>query len=92
MTTATIQLPPKLLPLFGPPRGAFQYRAMHGGRGSSKSYSAALMAAVWGFAEPLRILAVREFQASIKESFHAELKAAIGQYPWLSAHYDVGVD
>lgn len=92
MTTATIQLPPKLVPLFAPPRGAFQYRGMHGGRGSSKSYSAALMAAVWGFAEPLRILAVREFQASIKESFHAELKAAIGQYPWLSAHYDVGVD
>jgi phage terminase large subunit len=50
------------------------------------------MAAVWGYAEPLRILAVREFQASIKESFHAELKAAIGQYPWLESHYDVGID
>lgn len=50
------------------------------------------MAAVWGYAEPLRILCTREFQASIKESFHAELKAAINLHPWLIAHYDVGVD
>ncbi|GGB14980.1 terminase [Sphingomonas metalli] len=50
------------------------------------------MAAVWGYAEPLRILCTREFQASISESFHAELKAAIASEPWLEAHYDVGVD
>ncbi len=50
------------------------------------------MAAVWGYAEPLRVLATREFQASIKESFHAELKAAIASEPWLEDHYDVGVD
>jgi phage terminase large subunit len=40
----------------------------------------------------LRILCIREFQASIKESFHAELKAAIEATPFLNAHYDVGVD
>lgn len=50
------------------------------------------MAAIWGYAESLRILCTREFQASIKESFHAELKAAIASVPWLEAHYDVGVD
>lgn len=50
------------------------------------------MAAIWGYAEPLRILCTREFQASISESFHAELKAAIASEPWLEAHYDVGVD
>jgi len=50
------------------------------------------MAAIWGYAEPLRILATREFQASIKESFHAELKAAIASETWLADHYDVGVD
>lgn len=50
------------------------------------------MAAIFGYAEPLRILCAREFQASIKESFHAELKAAIATEPWLEAHYDVGVD
>lgn len=65
---------------------------MFGGRGSGKSYSAALMAAVWGYVEPMRILATREFQSSIRESFHAELKAAIESRPWLAAHYDVGVD
>jgi phage terminase large subunit len=59
---------------------------------SGKSFNAALMAALWGYAEPLRILCIREFQASIQESFYAELKAAIEAYPWLEAHYDVGVD
>lgn len=92
MTQATIKLPQKLARLFKKPRGSVQYRAMHGGRGSGKSYSAALMCAVWGYAEPLRILCTREFQASIKESYHAELKAAIAAHPWLEAHYDVGVD
>ena len=92
MTTATIKLPRKLKAILAPPRGSVQYRAMYGGRGSAKSYSAALMAAVWGYAEPLRILCTRELQVSIKESFHAELKAAIAAVPWLEAHYDVGVD
>lgn len=92
MQTATIDLPRKLANIFLPPRGSAQYRAMHGGRGSGKSYSAALMAAIWGYAEPLRILCTRELQASIKESFHAELKSAIASHPWLEAHYDVGVD
>lgn len=50
------------------------------------------MAAVWGYAEPLRILCAREFQVSIAESFHAELKAAIASQPWLEAAYDVGKD
>ena len=90
--TARIKLPPKLVPVFTPDRGAVQYRCAHGGRGSAKSFSFALMAATWGYAEPLRILCTREFQASIKESFHAELKAAIALQPWLAQHYDVGVD
>lgn len=92
MTTATIKLPNKLVPILGKPLGSVQYRAMYGGRGSAKSYSAALMAAVRGYAEPLRILCAREFQVSIAESFHAELKAAIESQPWLSAHYDIGRD
>lgn len=92
MAEARIKLPPKLVPIFAPPRGSVQYRAMHGGRGSAKSYTAAKMAAIRGYAEPLRILCTREFQASIKESFHAELKAAIEAEPWLATHYDVGVD
>lgn len=50
------------------------------------------MAAVWGYAERLRILCTREFQVSIPESFHAELRNAIERYPWLSAHYTIGRD
>ncbi|MFD0848194.1 PBSX family phage terminase large subunit [Sphingosinicella xenopeptidilytica] len=92
MTEARIELPPKLVPLFTPPRGAVQYRNAYGGRGSGKSFNFAKMAATWGYVEPLRILCTREFQVSISESFHAELKAAIASEPWLEAHYDVGVD
>jgi phage terminase large subunit len=92
MTEATIRLPPKLVPVFAPERGAVQYRVGHGGRGSGKSFSFAKMAAVLGYAEPLRILCTRDLQISIKESFHAELKAAIESEPWLVAHYTVGVD
>lgn len=92
MTRATIDLPAKLVPIFSPQRGQVKYRAAHGGRGSGKSFSFALMAAIWGYAEPLRILCTREFQASIKESFHAELKSAIDAHHWLAAHYDVGID
>lgn len=87
-----IDLPPKLVDVFMPPRGAVQYRGAWGGRGSGKSFNFAKMAAVFGYAEPLRVLCTRELQVSIKESFHAELKAAISSEPWLEAHYDVGVD
>lgn len=92
MTRATIKIPPKLIPVFEPARGDVRYRGAYGGRGSAKSYTFALMAAVWGYAEPLRILCTREFQASIKESFHAELKRVIESEPWLAANYDLGVD
>jgi len=50
------------------------------------------MAAVWGYMEPLRILCVREFQTTIPESFHAEVKSAIAAHGWLEAAYDVGRD
>lgn len=50
------------------------------------------MAAIFGYAEPLRVLCTREYQVSIKESFHAELKAAIASEPWLESFYDIGVD
>lgn len=90
MATAQIGLPPKLVPVFTPPRGAVRYRAAYGGRGSGKSYSFALMAAVWGYAEPLRILCTREFQASIKESMFAELRGAIEAHEFLRSHYEIG--
>jgi len=48
------------------------------------------MAAVWGYAEPLRILATRELQVSIRESMYAEIRNAIQSRPWLNAHYEIG--
>lgn len=92
MTEAVVQLPPKLVPVFAPDRGELRYRGAYGGRGSAKSFSFAKMAAIWGYAEPLRILCTRDIQDSIKESFHAELKNAIASEPWLAAAYDVGID
>lgn len=92
MTMAAIRLPPKLLPVFAPKRGTVTYRGAHGGRGSGKSMNFAKMAAVWGVIEPLRVLCTREIQASIKDSFHAELKAAIASEEWLANAYDVGTD
>lgn len=93
MAEATLQFPPKLVPIFSQPRGTYQYIGLHGGRGSGKSFSAALAAAALrGYVEPLRILCVREYQASIAESFHAELKGAIANHDWLGEHYDVGRD
>lgn len=90
MTRATIKLPPKLVPLFALPRGSVRYRGAYGGRGSAKSMSFAMMAAVFGYREPLRILCGRELQVSVKNSFHAELKNAIASEPWLADWYDVG--
>lgn len=92
MTKAQIVLPPKLVELFSHPRGSVRARCAHGGRGSGKSFSFSLMAAVWGYAEPLRILCTREYQSSIKDSLHAEIKNAISSVPWLANAYDVGVD
>lgn len=92
MSNAVVKLPPKLIPMFSKARGSVTYRGVHGGRGSGKSMSFAKMAAIWGVVEPLRILCTREIQASIKDSFHAELKAAIASEPWLEKAYDVGID
>lgn len=92
MTIAQITLPPKLVPQFSKPLGSYRYRGAYGGRGGGKSRNYALMAAVFGFVDPLRILCTREFHTSMRESFHAELRQAIDDTPWLQGHYDVGVD
>lgn len=92
MSEAVVRLPPKLVPVFAQARGSVRFRGAHGGRGSAKSFSFAKMAAVFGIIEPLRFLCTRDIQASIKESFHAELKNAINSEPWLQKAYDVGRD
>lgn len=89
MTTEQIKLPTAIVKIFGAPRGTYQYRVAKGGRGSGKSVGAATVALLWGYAEPLRILCVRQYQNSIAESFHAELVDALELYPWLAEHYNV---
>lgn len=86
------EIPDALVPVFDAPRGEMRWRGAYGGRGSGKSVNFATVAAIWGSVEPLRILCTRDLQASIKESFHAELKAAIAENEWLTHFYDVGVD
>jgi phage terminase large subunit len=90
MLEKNVELPPKLVPVFSPPRGEVRYRIARGGRGSGKSASFAKMAAIFGYAEPLRMLGTRELQVSIKESFYAEVKRAIESESWLAAHYEIG--
>ena len=90
--TPTISLPPKLIPVF---QGAARYRGAYGGRGSAKTRSFAIMAALHGArcAQANRsgiILCVREFMNSLDESSMAEVKAAIQGDAFLSSWYDIG--
>ena len=92
MTTAQIQLPAQLQPVF---EGKAQFRGAYGGRGSGKSRSFATMAAVKGLmcaqaGESGIIVCAREFQNSLADSSMAEVKAAIEAHPFLAAAYEVG--
>ena len=90
--TPQIKLPPKLIPVF---QGAARYRGAYGGRGSGKTRSFAMMAAVHAVrcAQAGRngiILCVREFQNSLDESSMAEVKAAIQSDPFLLSWFEIG--
>lgn len=92
MTTARLELPPKLIPVFS---GEARYRGAYGGRGSAKTRSFALMSAVraYMFAEAGVsgvILGLREFMNSLEDSSMEEIKQAIRSVPWLDAYFDIG--
>ena len=92
MTKAQVELPPKLIPVFS---GPARYRGAHGGRGSGKTRSFALMTAVraYMFAEANVsgvILCGREFMNSLEDSSMEEIKQAIRETPWLDAYFDIG--
>jgi len=92
LTTAKIEMPPKLIPVF---TGSARYRGAYGGRGSGKTRTFALMTAVRGmmFAEAGisgNILCAREFMNSLEDSSMEEIKQAIRSVPWLNAYYDIG--
>lgn len=92
MTTATIELPPKLVDVFD---GEARYRGAYGGRGSGKTRSFALMTAVRGYMWGMsgaegQILCARQFMNSLDESSLEEVKAAIRSIDWLDAYYEIG--
>ena len=92
MTTAEIQLPPKLIPVFS---GPARYRGARGGRGSAKTRSFALMTAVraYMFAQAGVsgvILCGREYMNSLEDSSMEEVKQAISSVPWLDAYFEIG--
>lgn len=91
-TTARIELPPKLIPVF---TGEADVRGAYGGRGSGKTRSFAKMTAIraymWDMAgREGMILCGRQFMNSLDDSSMEEIKAAIRSEPWLHAHFDIG--
>lgn len=92
MTTAQIQLAPKLVPVFD---GESRYRSSWGGRGSSKTRGFALMTAVDGYRLGRSgisgiMLCGREHLNSLDESSMAEVKEAINSETWLQNYYEIG--
>lgn len=92
MTTARIELPPKLIPVFD---GPADVRGAYGGRGSGKTRSFAKMAAVRGYMYGMQgvsgqIVCGRQFMNSLEDSSLEECKRAIEDEPFLTAYYDVG--
>lgn len=92
MTTAQIEIPPKLIPVF---TGDARYRGAYGGRGSGKTRTFALMSAIraYMYAEAGVsgvILCGREFMNSLDESSMEEVKGAIRSVDWLEDYFDIG--
>ncbi|SEN68308.1 PBSX family phage terminase large subunit [Halomonas caseinilytica] len=96
MTTATLELPPKLIPVFtDKPDESIRYRGAYGGRGSAKTRTFALMSAVRAYvlAEAGQsgvVLCGREYMNSLEDSSMEEVKQAIRSVPWLDAYFDIG--
>ena len=92
MTTARIELPPKLIPVF---MGEADVRGSFGGRGSAKTRSFAKMTAVRAYKWDKEgregiILCGRQFMNSLDESSLEEIKAAIRSENWLLPHFEIG--
>lgn len=92
MTVAQLRLPAKLVPVF---QGDADVRGAHGGRGSAKTRSFALMTAVRAYKWDMEgrqgiILCARQFMNSLSDSSLEEIKAAIRETEWLAPHFDIG--
>lgn len=92
MTTATIELPEKIVENFAQPA---RHRVFKGGRGSGKTRGLAIMAAVrvYQLAEmgvEGVFLCSREHLNSLDESSLEEIKAAIRSVDWLNGYFEIG--
>ncbi len=72
-----------------------RYRCSHGGRGSAKTRTFAMMTAVKAYQAMMNgeagvILCASEFMNSLEESSMQEVKQAILSVPWLAANFDIG--
>lgn len=98
MTTASVELPPKLVDVFvggASINGGLAVRGAHGGRGSGKTRTFAKMTAIKAliWSQEGRegvVLCCRQFMNSLADSSLEEIKAAISDEPWLAAQFDVG--
>ncbi|HAI2653659.1 TPA: PBSX family phage terminase large subunit, partial [Escherichia coli] len=75
--------------------GNYRYRCSHGGRGSAKTRTFALMTAIRGYMAAMNgqsgvILCAREYMNSLEESSMEEVKQAIRSVPWLNDFYELG--
>ena len=92
MTTAQVEIVPKLIPVFD---GRADVRCAWGGRGSGKTRSFAAMAAVVGYIHGNAgtsgiILCARQFMNSLEDSSLEEVKRAIEDSPFLKDYYEIG--
>lgn len=92
MSTASIEIPEKLIPVFD---GPADVRGAYGGRGSAKTRSFAVMAALRGYIYGRAgtkgiILCARQFMNSLEDSSLEEVKRAIEDEPFLAAYYEIG--
>ena len=92
MTTAQVQIVPKLIPIF---TGRADVRGAYGGRGSGKTRSFATMAAVQGYIHGNAgttgiILCARQYMNSLEDSSLEEVKRAIESESFLAEYYDIG--
>ncbi|HEI8864187.1 TPA: PBSX family phage terminase large subunit [Morganella morganii] len=91
--TVDLPIPSKLVPVFA--KEGVRYRGSHGGRGSAKTRTFAMMSAVKAYQAAEQgisgvILCGREFMNSLEESSMEEVKQAIRSVPWLNAYFDIG--
>lgn len=88
-----LQIPAKLVPVFA--TEGIRYRGAHGGRGSAKTRTFALMTAVKAYQAAEAnisgvILCAREYMNSLEESSMEEVKQAIRSVAWLDDYFDIG--